>query len=74
MEITDTGIGIEADEFSRIFSAFEQANHSVTQRFGGLGLGLAIAKATVEAHGGSLCATSEGLGKGAVFTMSLPLA
>ena len=60
VEISDTGIGIEAEEFTRIFTAFEQASHDVTRRFGGLGLGLAIAKATVDAHGGCLTAASEG--------------
>lgn len=49
--VTDSGIGIETDALTRIFAPSEQANASITQRFGGPGLGLAIARATVEAHG-----------------------
>jgi PAS domain S-box-containing protein len=74
VEITDTGIGFEAEAVTRIFDAFTQANSEVMQKFGGLGLGLAITKATVEAHGGILSAWSEGLGQGATFTVGLPLA
>ena len=74
VEVTDTGIGLEPGAAERIFSPFEQASVSITRQFGGLGLGLAIAKATVEAHGGTLRADSPGLGKGATFTVRLPLA
>ena len=73
VEITDTGIGMEPEATERIFRAFEQADRSITQQFGGLGLGLAIAKGTVEAHGGELSAASPGRGLGATFTVSLPL-
>ena len=73
VEITDTGIGLEAEAIERIFRPFEQANVAITREFGGLGLGLAIAKATVEAHGGELRAASPGPGQGATFTVSLPL-
>ena len=73
VEITDTGIGMEADVVSRIFDPFEQADPSIAKRFGGLGLGLAIAKAAVEAHDGELLADSAGPGLGATFTMRLPL-
>ncbi len=74
VEVTDTGIGMEAKALERIFDPFEQASVSITREFGGLGLGLAIAKATVEAHGGTLLASSPGPGQGATFTVSLPLA
>jgi signal transduction histidine kinase/CheY-like chemotaxis protein len=68
--ITDTGVGMEAGETARIFGAFTQGSH----QFGGLGLGLAISRALVEMHAGSIRAESLGKGKGATFTMELPLA
>ena len=55
-----------------LFDAFEQADASITRRFGGLGLGLTISKALAEMHGGTLTAASEGAGKGATFTLELP--
>ena len=73
VEVSDTGVGFEAEAATRIFDAFTQANDEVMQKFGGLGLGLAISKATVDAHGGSLRARSDGLGQGATFTVELPL-
>ena len=73
VEISDTGIGFEAEVVTRIFDAFTQASAEVTRKFGGLGLGLAISKATVDAHGGTLQARSEGKNRGATFVVSLPL-
>ena len=73
VEVKDTGIGIEPSALSRIFNAFEQAEDSVTARFGGLGLGLAISKSIVEAHGGILTAWSEGKGKGTNVWFTLGL-
>ena len=73
VEVNDSGIGIEPEALSRIFNAFEQAERSITQQFGGLGLGLAISKALVEMHGGQIEAHSEGRGKGATFRVRLPL-
>lgn len=73
VEVTDTGIGLDANAAERIFNPFEQASTSITRQFGGLGLGLAIAKATVEAHGGTLRASSPGPGRGATFTVRVPL-
>jgi PAS domain S-box-containing protein len=67
--ITDTGMGMEPGEIERIFGAFAQGTH----QFGGLGLGLAISRALVELHSGSICAESPGKGKGATFTIELPL-
>lgn len=72
IEIADTGIGIEPDVLPRIFDAFEQADRRITRQFGGLGLGLAVSKAIIEMHGGSLTAASEGAGLGATFTIRLP--
>lgn len=71
-EVTDTGIGIDADFLPKIFDAFEQGEASLARRYGGLGLGLAICRSIVEAHGGSLAATSAGKGSGSTFTLALP--
>ena len=71
IDVCDEGIGIEPQHLRRIFNAFDQGQSTITQRFGGLGLGLAISKAMVEAHGGNLSVTSEGAGKGATFTVDL---
>lgn len=68
---SDTGIGIEADQMERIFNAFEQGQSSITRRFGGLGLGLAISKAMVGAHGGTIKAESRGKNHGATFIVTL---
>jgi signal transduction histidine kinase/CheY-like chemotaxis protein len=68
---SDTGIGIEADQMERIFNAFEQGQSSITRRFGGLGLGLAISKAMVNAHGGIIRAESSGKNRGATFIVTL---
>jgi signal transduction histidine kinase len=73
IEISDTGIGFAPEAAERIFEAFAQANEAITREFGGLGLGLAISKATVDAHGGTLRAQSPGPGQGAVFIVELPL-
>jgi len=71
VEVADTGIGIDPEGIDKIFKAFEQVERSITRRFGGLGLGLAISKAMVDAHGGQLSANSEGHGKGTTFTVEL---
>ncbi|MEY2480867.1 MAG: hypothetical protein QOI04_1794 [Verrucomicrobiota bacterium] len=68
---TDTGIGIDPEQLDRIFNAFEQGQSSITRRFGGLGLGLAISKAMVTAHGGRISAESAGKDKGATFIVRL---
>ena len=73
VEVSDSGIGIDPDALPRLFNAFEQAERSISRQFGGLGLGLAISKAMVEMHGGSIEAHSEGRGKGATFRVRLPL-
>lgn len=70
---TDEGIGIEAASLDRIFVPFEQAGEEITRRFGGLGLGLSIARTSTVAHGGTLSALSDGPGRGATFTLRLPL-
>lgn len=70
-EVRDTGAGIALDRLDSIFERFEQGGAAVTRQFGGLGLGLAISKAMVEAHGGSIRAESDGLGTGARFVIRL---
>ena len=71
-EVADTGIGIEPDSLQKIFQTFEQENDYNMLQLGGLGLGLAIARAAVEAHGGAIHADSRGTGQGTVFTICLP--
>jgi len=73
ISVTDTGVGIDPANLPVIFNAFEQGGRNVTRRFGGLGLGLAICKAIVELHGGTIRADSEGQNKGATFTITLPV-
>ena len=73
IEVRDTGVGIEPWPLGRIFDAFFQVQHSVRQRAGGLGLGLAICKAIIDAHGGTLSASSAGLGKGTTFRVELAI-
>ena len=71
--VADTGIGIKPEFVPHVFDRFRQADASSTRRHGGLGLGLAIARQLVELHGGTLRAHSEGEGRGATFTVELPL-
>ncbi len=73
VEVADTGIGIEPDVLPRLFQGFEQGSRTITRRFGGLGLGLAISRAIVELHGGRLWAASEGQGRGSLFVVDLPV-
>ena len=70
--VRDTGAGIDPDVLPKVFDAFEQGGAAVTRQFGGLGLGLAISKAVVDLHGGTLAAASDGRGTGATFTLDLP--
>ncbi|PYM21786.1 MAG: hypothetical protein DMD78_16855 [Candidatus Rokuibacteriota bacterium] len=72
--IADTGIGIEPALLPRIFDRFRQADSTITRRHGGLGLGLAIVRHLAELHGGTVTASSAGLGQGATFTVELPIA
>jgi signal transduction histidine kinase/CheY-like chemotaxis protein len=71
--ITDSGIGINPEFLPHIFDQFSQADPDSTRRHGGLGLGLALARKLSEMHGGTITAQSEGVGKGAQFTVTLPL-
>jgi hypothetical protein len=72
--VRDTGEGIRSDFLPYVFDRFRQADATTTRRHGGLGLGLAIVKQLVELHGGSVRVTSDGIGRGATFTVALPIA
>ncbi len=73
IEVKDSGVGVSADKLPFIFNMFEQGGADVTARFGGLGLGLTICRGLIEAHGGTITATSAGEGFGAAFVVRLPL-
>ena len=72
LEVIDSGQGITKAVLPTIFDAFEQGKRAVTQQFGGLGLGLAISRGIIEAHGGKITAHSEGTGKGTTMRIVLP--
>lgn len=71
--VKDTGQGIHPDFLPYVFDRFRQEDSSITRSFGGLGLGLAISRQIVEAHGGTIAQESPGVGQGATFTVRLPL-
>jgi CheY-like chemotaxis protein len=73
IQVTDSGQGFTAHFLPHIFERFRQAESSYARRHGGLGLGLAIARELVELHDGSIRAESPGVGKGATFTVELPV-
>jgi CheY-like chemotaxis protein/anti-sigma regulatory factor (Ser/Thr protein kinase) len=70
--VSDTGKGIEPEFLPYIFDHFRQADSSSSRRYGGLGLGLSLVKHLVELHGGTIRAVSDGKGRGATFTVTLP--
>ena len=74
VQIQDDGIGIPPEKLDKLFDQFYQVEDHETRRYGGLGLGLSIARALVKLHGGRIWAESEGLGQGATFWVALPLA
>lgn len=71
--VADSGIGIAPDLLPKLFTAFEQGDPRVARQRGGLGLGLAITRKIVEAHGGSIIARSGGKGEGSTFIVDLPV-
>jgi PAS domain S-box-containing protein len=74
VHVRDTGVGIAPEVIPHIFERFRQGETGPTREYGGLGLGLAIVRHLVEAHGGSVRAESAGVGQGSTFTVALPLA
>ena len=73
LTVRDSGQGISAEFLPRVFDRFRQADSSTTRVFGGLGLGLAIVRHLVELHGGMVSAQSEGINRGATFSVTFPL-
>ncbi len=72
VEVTDTGIGIASEVIPQIFDPFRQGEAGTTRRFGGLGLGLSVAKGLVEAHRGAISTRSGGRDQGTTFTVKFP--
>lgn len=72
ISVTDTGIGVPKDKFGHIFTAFEQADGSISRKYGGTGLGLSVTKQLVELHGGTIRVESTA-GSGSRFMFTLPI-
>ncbi|MDB6003974.1 MAG: sensor hybrid histidine kinase, partial [Prosthecobacter sp.] len=72
VRVVDRGIGIPPERLPHVFNAFEQGGTNITRQFGGLGLGLAICKALMDLHHGSIRAESAGAGQGSTFIIELP--
>jgi len=73
LQVNDLGYGIDAAFLPFVFDRFRQEETSANRRFGGLGVGLSIARAIVLAHGGAIEVESAGRGRGAIFTVTLPV-
>ena len=73
LSVSDNGQGIPASFLPHVFERFRQADGGTTRKYGGLGLGLALVRHLIEAHGGTVRAESDGEGKGAAFTLTLPV-
>lgn len=74
IEVSDTGIGIEAQMLDEIFELFRQVDTSIDRSRGGLGIGLSVVKKIIQMHNGTITARSAGLGQGSTFSITLPLA
>ena len=73
ISMKDTGIGLSAEEISKIFKNFYQVEHYLTRTHGGMGIGLTIAQGLTELHQGKIWVESEGAGKGSTFHVQLPI-
>src|SRR5690606_9168612 len=73
LRVRDTGRGLPPEMLPRVFDPFVQVQQGLDRSAGGLGLGLAVVRRLVEMHGGTVVAESEGLGRGSVFVVRLPL-
>ncbi len=73
LQVTDSGIGLDSAQLERIFERFYQVEDHMTRKQGGIGVGLSIARAMVEAHGGRIFATSPGMNQGSTFTITIPV-
>jgi len=73
ISVQDSGIGLKPDDLQRIFDPFEQVDGSISRKYQGTGLGLALAQMMVELHGGRIWAESDGLGQGSKFSIVLPI-
>ncbi len=73
ISIKDSGVGIEQEMLPKVFDLFAQVRHSLENSRGGMGIGLTLVRRLVELHGGTVEATSAGLGKGSEFTVTLPV-
>ena len=71
--VTDTGDGIAAEHLPHVFERFYRVDAARDREHGGAGIGLAIARALVDAHGGDITASSRGAGTGTTFTITLPV-
>ena len=71
--VADTGEGIAPEHLDRVFERFYRVDPARSRASGGTGIGLAIVRAIVEAHGGSVTATSPGIGRGTTINLSLPI-
>lgn len=74
IEVSDSGVGIVAELLPKLFNLFVQGERSLDRSEGGLGVGLFVCKRLIEMHGGQVAVTSDGLGRGSIFALHLPLA
>jgi signal transduction histidine kinase len=73
ISVTDTGLGLKAEDMERIFNPFVQVDGSKSRRYQGAGLGLSLTKRLAELHGGAVWAVSEGENKGSSFHVVIPI-